>query len=439
MGRWRERIALFAFLAAILGGTWVAGALSARFGVFPYPAFNRVLNTLRDAVATPDRFHRAVHDFEGVRITKPDRIAPGFTLITTYFPDKDWHAGIRLIDRDGKVVHDWNLDFSAILPGRQPQQDFVHGSQLLPNGDIIFNVAFAGLVRLDRCSNLVWQNEDIDAHHSVAPAADGGFWVSGNITRDDNAAGLEYLKQFQILNAPIYEDTFVKVSPEGEVLKEISSIDVLYRNNLQRLLTKMGRGKIAETGARKGFSGDIFHLNDIEELSPEMAAEYPLFEAGDIVVSLRQLHAVMVVDPDDLRVKWYTITATISQHDPDFIGDGWIGIFDNNLDLTRRGTVGGGTRILAVRPHTGEEKVLYPVGSAGPIYTDYGGKWQLLPNGNYLLTIAREGRALEVTAQGDTVWEWVTPRYGTEDIPEVLEATRYDIPAETIAGWTCEG
>jgi hypothetical protein len=213
--------------------------------------------------------------------------------------------------------------------------------------------------------------------------------------------------------------------------QSISLVKVIYDNGMERLLSQKLPGK------KNGFGGDIFHLNDVEELSPEMAVEYPLFEAGDLVVSLRQIVLVLVLDPDTGKVKWHDNQSTIMQHDPDFIGDGWIGVFDNNRDLTKRGTMLGGSRIVGVRPHTGEQRVLYPTSGATPFYTEFSGKWQKQANGNMLITEARAGRVFEATPEGDTVWEWVKPRFDDSQVPEVLEGTRYPFTPAQVAEWRC--
>lgn len=433
-----DRAALPVFVAGCVALVWLAGAMFARFGIFPYPAIDSAIGQVRSAAVATDKYHPALHNLSGARTSLPDRIAPGVTLVTTYFADNGWKTGLRLIDRDGTVLHDWRFDLADILPDHKPYQDYVHGSYLFENGDVLFNVEFAGLVRLDRCGKLIWRNADIRGHHSVSRAADGNFWVSGNRIWPDTPEGQAHLEKYKILRPPIYEDLLVKISPDGEVLKTISMIDVIYENGLTRMMTKMGRGKVFNSGDRKGLSDDIFHLNDVEELSPAMAADYPLFQAGDLVVSLRQLHAVIVLDPDDGKVKWLTYTSTTMQHDPDFIGGGWIGIFDNNPDFTARGTLNGGSRILAVRPETGEEKVLFAGREPGSVFSEFGGKWQALANGNLLLTVAREGRALEVTSDGQTVWEWGAAQTAAGYVPEIMEATRYDISPEVIAGWACD-
>lgn len=141
-----------------------------------------------------------------------------------------------------------------------------------------------------------------------------------------------------------------------KLLDETSVLDLLYANGLERhiLKTKQHRRE------------DITHLNDVEPLDAAMVEEYPRFEAGDLLVPLRNLHLVFVFDPESGRVKWHASHPLIRQHDPDFLGDGWVGIFDNNWDDTFRGRVLGGSRIVAVQAHTDSMRILLPTPDPNP-------------------------------------------------------------------------
>ncbi|MDZ7783938.1 MAG: arylsulfotransferase family protein [Halioglobus sp.] len=204
---------------------------------------------------------------------------------------------------------------------------------------------------------------------------------------------------------------------------------MIYQNGLQRYIPKIGKAR----------DGDILHVNDIEPLGHGMADEYPLFEADDLLVSVRNLHLVMVLDPDTREVKWYSTDEWIEQHDPDFIGDGWISVFDNNKNFGgRRTKMLGGSRIVAVQPHTGAFKELYTSAGDDFFYTPRGGKTQHLENGNLLLTEKDTGRVFEVTADGEIVWEWVgetDPEKNT--VAEIMEGTRYDFTPQQVAQWPC--
>ncbi|MGV6849200.1 MAG: arylsulfotransferase family protein [Marinibacterium sp.] len=419
-----DRLAALIFAISLLALVFFAGIATAYLKLAPYRFAVQAWDNVKTLLQEPDRLMPVVHDFEGVRVHDAEAVAPGVTLITSYFPEFDWQAGIRLIGTDGTVLHRWTLDPAAVF-GTKKTFPYIHGAHLFPNGDVLVNYEFIGMARISRCGEVLWSFSDPWAHHSISPAEDGTFWVSGNRALTSRDGRTE--KLLQILGLPVYEDLFLQVSADGEILKEISSIEVFDKNDLNSVMLRTGRH----------FAGDVFHLNDIEALPADMADAYPLFAAGDIAVSLRDLHLVMVLDPDTLEVKWHSFSDTLFQHDVDFIGDGWIGIFDNNFDKTERGDLLGGSRIVAIQPHTGKRKILFPTPASPPFYTKWSGKWQKLPNGNLLLTEARAGRALEVDAQGVPVWEWGMDRYSAHEVPEVMEATRYPLSAEDVAAWTC--
>ncbi len=226
---------------------------------------------------------------------QPDRqdanaIAPSTTLITSYFHEFDWHAGVRLIDESGAVLHSWAPDPGEIFGGRH-NYPYIYGSHLFPNGDILFNFEFIGIARMSACGDVLWALSEPRAHHSISANDDGSFWVSGNQELRSRDGRDEEL--LDVLSFPVYEDYFMKVSAVGEILKSISLIEVFEKNGLSDVYLRTGRH----------YRGYIFHLNDIEELLPQMADEYPLFDAGDIVVSLRDLNMVIVLDPETLEVK----------------------------------------------------------------------------------------------------------------------------------------
>jgi len=93
-------------------------------------------------------------------------------------------------------------------------------------------------------------------------------------------------------------------------------LDVLRSNGLVRYIAKATGPHVQE------IDDDPLHLNDIEPLPASMASEYPLFDAGDLLVSLRYPDLVLVVDPDSETVKWYESRYFTRQHDPDFLGNG---------------------------------------------------------------------------------------------------------------------
>jgi hypothetical protein len=428
-----RRIEFLLFLASLAFLTFLFGFLSSHYKLFPSVPLERALaeaEALKTDTWRPNHLFRAVYRRTGVQVLDAGAVQPGVTLLTSHWPEIDWRPGIKVVDSAGRLLHLWETDPGKIWPEAQDRRSlrrkYVHGSYLFPNGDVLFNIEYEGLVRMDACGNVVWRLPQ-KTHHSLTRDHEGNFWACGSRTRGQSREDETYLRQFAGLHPPVDEDYLTRVSPDGKILTSLSLLKVLYDNNLQHYLPMFSKLR----------SGDILHLNDVESLSPELADEYPLFAAGDLVISMRSLNLVLVLDPKSGRVKWHAIEPFILQHDPDFVGLGWIALFDNNTDLTFRGTMLGGSRIVALRPHTGEVEVRYPTPGAETFYTQAGGKWQQLENGNLLITEARAGRVFEVTAAGKLVWQWFQQHYRKDRVSEVLEGSRYPYTSEQVSAWPC--
>ncbi|MFC1597319.1 arylsulfotransferase family protein [Planctomycetota bacterium] len=400
----------------------------------PYRTISRAINEIQRLAELPSVLAPIRYQEVGARVYDRDAMAPGVTLLTSCWRDFDWMPGIRLIDAEGKVLHRWRFDASKIWP-TPPHKDrwsglfngtdtYLHGTYLFENGDVVFNVERMGLVRMNAAGEVLWR-VPYRTHHAVFRDEDGNFWVCGIKWMENNEQGRKRAADYPGLKLPCAEDHVVKVSPDGEVLKDISVLKVLYESGNQHLLWKIAKRQ----------SLDLTHMNDVEVLGTELADQYPLFDAGDILFSLRRTHTVCVIDPDTETVKWLSTGPFMEQHDPDFLGNGWIGILDNNSDGTDATGHLGGSRIVAVKPGSGETRVLYPRSGSQHFFTEVAGKFQHFNNGNLLITEATAGRALEVDSEGRLLWEWINEPYNDKYVAEVMEATRYNLTAEQVSTW----
>ena len=419
---------------------YLGGMATAHYRLLPYTAIASAIAAGSDWRANwrsylgiaPTRFLVPAEGEEGgVVVHVPGAPQPGLTLISGI--SKDGVVGLQLVDLEGRVHHRWPASFSKTWPDpdhvegrRAPDYDWdteIHGAALLPGGDVVFNFDRFGLQRLDPCGELVWKLPYM-THHSVFVSDDGNFWVPG----------VRYhtkpLRSLPGIVPPFHEDTILEISPDGKILREISLLELFYKNDLEALLFANGLHRIDD-----GNHKDLLHLNDIEILSIRDAAQFPLFEAGDIMVSLRNLNLVMVIDPLTRVVRWTQTGPWIRQHDPDFLPDGRIMLFDNRRDESGRQVLGG-SRTLAIDPVTREVETLYEGSEEEPFFSNVKGKQQLLANGNLLITEAERGRVLEVAPSGQIVWSYVS-RFDDDHVARISDAERYSKAYAAAADENC--
>lgn len=317
---------------------------------------------------------------ETIKVYRPDAVQPGFRAILAWGPEEA-HYVVHLFDQAGKEHHRWPIDYAKLGPqkGFIPEDADPHGMKVLPDGSLIVNFDDSGLLaRIDACGEPMWTNTGV-FHHSLAFDADGSLWT----WRDDNASD----GQFQHLSNVNVET--------GKVIRELDLIeDVIARSAEQRAIFGLPETyELVEAGG-----DDVFHPNDVEPLLPSMADAFPDFAPGDLLISLRNLHLVAVVDPNSGALKWWSHGPWRFQHDPDFMPDGRIQVFNNNAGRGR-------STIVSMDPKTRRFDVAFSSGEVR-YYTEWAGKQQRLPNGAVLITVPGEGRVLEATWSGELLFEY---------------------------------
>ncbi len=396
------------------------GFFAGREGWFPATTLTRAEESARgvwEAYVRPppfDRPGRAGTPERSMGTTHlPDRLAEGVTLVVGYRPDG---FGAWMIDAAGNELHRWNATYSQVFGKAAPQLKYQarditiawHGTHLYPNGDILFNFqdnSFpfgSGLVKLDKDSKVLW-TLDRNTHHVVTVEPDGTIWVAAHHYRPDGTPGVRGLKPWY------YEDEVLKVSPEGKVLDEISILAAF----AQRPGTfGMTYGPVTEVTQT-----DPTHLNDVEPLPAAWAAQFPLFKAGDLLVSLRNLNMIAVIDPHTKLVKWQLSGLFVQQHDADFLPNGHMMVYDNQGG----DPACGGTRILEIDPTL--QTVVWSYDGCGekPFYSQTRGVEEVLANGNVLTIEPHGGRILEVTgdAKSRLVWEYYNVLGMVDGVPRV--------------------
>jgi len=416
------------------------GAAVGRYQIFPFGAMQFAVGSVKQVAAERDAIlGRRPLDlveqarYSGNRVSHSDSSAAfaGLTLLGGFI---DNQLEYRLIRMDGSVVAEWPIRFHDLFPdpsfvkpnARVPQTDWnagVQGAQMLRDGSLAFTFEGLGFVKLDRCGVVQWKVPQM-THHSVDLAEDGGYWVPS----------LRYVEKdsrFPGLTPPYDEDLILRISADGAILDDISIFELFFTNHLEWLLFANGLEDI-----RVPEKENLTHLNDVEELTSDMAVHFPQFAAGDLLISLRNYNLLMVIDPRTHEVKWHQTGPWIKQHDPNFEANGRIAVFNNNSDGTNTGSILGGSNILSLDPRTGATEILYGNGRNQKLFTKFRGKHQILPNGNRLITESHAGRVLEIDPNGNTVWEFIN-RFDEKSVAIVGIAKRYTEDYFQVKDWTC--
>ena len=292
-----------------------------------------------------------------------------------------------LMDMDGRIVHRWRCPLRRLWPelAAQPRMaklDYFRRAHVFPDGELIAIFEGEGLVKLDARSRVLWSLRG-GFHHDLFAAADGTLFVL-----DRQARKIPRLHP----RRAVLEDFVTVLGPDGRVLRRVSILEALERSPWAHLV----RG-------RRRAAGDIFHTNTIEVLDGRLADRIPAFRAGNVLVSVRELHALAVIDLEREAVVWALTGPWRRQHQPVVLDSGRLLLFDN------QGAGEAGARVLEVDPASGE--VGWRWGGTAETRLDSGtlGSVQRLPNGNTLITESHRGRAIEVTPEGRVVWEFHNP------------------------------
>ncbi len=403
-------VGAFAFLC------FIAGACLATFRAFPYHTIRKAYLGGKAALAllsrSPDDrstqvWHPSRYDRRGVLRVEPGRVHAGYTLYTSAHAQRAF-----LIAMDGRVVHQWQLPYDAIwertaaVP-KPPSDRFIYWrkARVLPNGDLIAIAVEAGmtpwglgLVRMDSSSRVVWKYLQ-RVHHDFCVAGDGRVFTLIHRIRREPLQGIPSVK------APFLEDLIVVLSAQGQELRRASVYAALATSPYKLLLEHVPYNE----------HGDYLHTNAIELLPPRGASG---IAAGSLLLSMREIGFVGVVDTASMSCTWGTTGPWLEQHDPDLLDNGNILLFDNR---GRLGESGGQSRVIEINPMTHGVEWCYEGNEHERFYSEVRSSQQRLPNGNTLITESDAGRVIEVTRDGDIVWEFVNPAV-RDDCPGAVPA-----------------
>ena len=314
----------------------------------------------------------------GARALVPARVAPGANLyVSAHGPEA------MLVDREGRRLWRWRYPFERAFPDLPPTEEtpFWRRARLLPDGDLLVLVQGAGVFRLDRRSRLLWASR-VPAYNDLVPLPDGGVLTLTKEARHIPRLGA---------GGPVLEDFLVELDERGRVRRRVSI--------LRALLASPWASWLLE---REQDDPDLLHGNAVVPLDGRDAEAVPAFAAGNVLLSLREIDALVVMDPRSGALLWALRGSWRRQHDPVPLPGGEIALFDN------KGR-GGHSRLLRIDARTGAAVGEFPPPAEPPLRSEQAGAVHLLPNGNLLVVESQSGRAFELGPDGQVVWEMGSP------------------------------
>ena len=343
--------------------------------------------------------YRPARDLSSVTVFDRRRAAAGLNLYVSGHGEE-----AVLMDMEGTVLHRWRQPLRRAFPQLDPSVDvsklrYWRRAWLYPDGDLLAIFETLGLIRLDRRSNLLWAYRS-DAHHDLFVDPQGDIWVL-----DRRGRLIPRLHR----DRGVLEDLVTVLDPEnGEVRRQFSIVEAFERSAY--------RSMVVDRPVRHG---DIFHTNTLERLDGRQAQLHPAFREGHLLISVLQLNAVAVIDPQAETVVWALGGLWRKQHQPVLLPGGTLMVFDN------LGAGGQRSRVLEVDPFSQETVWSYGAREGQDLYSKTLGSCQRLANGNTLITESENGRAVEVTAAGEIVWEFHNPHRSGPD--GELVATLFEV------------
>jgi hypothetical protein len=359
-------------------------------------------------------------DSSGVVVYDSARAYRGYNIVCERLK-----VGAYLMDMNGNVVHRWSYP--------EDQSKYWIHAILLNNGDLLVVHKMRGILRLDWNSNLIWKQKML-VHHDVAVAPDSSLYAF--------ALGIRKHRGFIVRFASI-----VHLWPDGERRSRWATYQHLdqlkqaldQRSFLDTILDSMlaegsmpdtlepisGRLEVRRHGGRDDDVLDYFHANTLSIIKDNaLGRKDDRFKAGRLLTCFRNVNQIAVMDLDTMEILWSWGEGELEwPHHPTMLDNGHILIFDN-------GVVREYTRVLEMDPLTGEIVWQYDGGPDHRFYSPTRGSAQRFPNGNTLICDADNGRAFEVTPEGEIVWEWLNPTMDEGHRERLYRMLRY--PPEIV-------
>ena len=310
---------------------------------------------------------------------------------------------IELVDLTNfKVLHTWNPDldkfnklvgknkeFKYLRRDNYDERSIIFHPLLDENGNLYFHRNGTPLVKINQCSQLLFQNTQDNFHHSIEADIDGNLWVPSWIF--PQKISIEKVGRKHVKDGGYNDDGITKISPQGDILFEKSISQIFIENGLENLLFAHGIE----------FVKDPLHLNDIQPVNFD--GKY--WKKGDVFLSLREQSMVVLYRPSTNKIIWKGTGPFFRQHDIDIIDSNKISIFNNNLLVGFKGLLTYPNEVIIYNFEKDEyTKYLSKELIDNNVSTAMEGRSEILKNGDLYIEESNIGRTLFFNSDGSLRW-----------------------------------
>jgi hypothetical protein len=317
----------------------------------------------------------------------------GKTGVTLYNADRAYD-GVNVLFRAAGCDYIEFLDMRGRSLHRIDVRDLPKSKcqSLKLTADGLFLLAKPNLFKLNNRGDLVWM---VKGGRSFHHDFDQGFGGLIALTYKNAAIELAGVKH------TFRDNHLVAISEHGEVIDRLS-LFALFKDDVVKLARQLQEGQFSESTVKRiaiDSPRDLVHANTVEILARDIGVGRP----GDLLISIRSIDTIAVINVEKKRVLWKWGPGELDRpHHPTVLKNGNILVFDNGW---RRGY----SRVIELNPRS--ESIVWEFKGSPPssFFTQKRGGAYAFPNDNILITESNNGRAFEVTREGEIVWEYWMP------------------------------
>lgn len=334
---------------------------------------------------------------KGVTHYVPSKAYEGYTLFSAM-----QRRGAWLINMRGEIVHYWETVYTPHFARLQPNGNLlyasVRGGIMGPGMAYLFGGATEGseksssggvtLLEVDFEGDLVWKYEVPQFNHDFNRLENGNTIFIKYVPVPDDIktkvkGGLPHGNP-----KTMWADAIVEITPDGRIAWEWNAFEHLDPD--------------LDIICPLAYRVEWTHMNTCTPLSDE-----------NILTSFRQTNTICMIDKKSGDITWRWGPGELGhQHEPTMLENGNILVFDNGAHRVSNELVDY-SRVVEVNPKTNKIEWEYKDDPPSEFFTAVAGGCQRLPNGNTLITETESGRVFEVTYDGEIVWEFVNPFFGS--------------------------